>query len=196
MRPSRVIYILLLALLSLCCSGTKNLIDEKMISSRTDVFSEITVDSQPPDGFSDVLIKAQVKTHSARHYPWQEKGLPAGERKFRYLFNIDGQAVTWDVAGKEEDTPVYDENGKKTFDGGEGIKYSFDKRIRLRAGPHNVFLALPGENVISQAAITVEPGMQYKLEYKPIYEWDRLHRQSYRHGIGGFEVFFNSIHVR
>ena len=196
MRKSRVIFIVLLALLFLGCSGTENLIKEKMISSRTDVFSEITGESQPLNGFSDLLITAQVKTHSERHYPWQEKGLPADERKFRYLFNIDGQAVTWDVAGKVEDTPVYDENGKKTFDGGEGIKYSLEKRIRLRAGPHDVFLALPSEDVISQAEITVEPGIQYKLEYKPIYDWDHLHHQSYRHGIGGFEVFFNSIQVR
>jgi|WetSurMetagenome_2_1015567.scaffolds.fasta_scaffold40418_2 hypothetical protein len=196
MQKSRVIIIVLLVLLFLACSGTKNLIEEKMISSRTDVFTEITGESQPPDWVSDVLIKAQVKTHSARHYPWQEKGLPADNLKFRYLFNVDGQAVIWDVAGKEEDTPVYDENGKRTFDGGKGIKYCLEKRIRLRSGPHNVFLALPGENVISQAEITIEPGIQYKLEYKPIYDWDHLHHRSFRHGIGGFEVFFNSIQVR
>ncbi len=191
MRTSRVIYIVLVVLLFLACSGTKNLIEEKMISGRTDVFSEITGESQPPDGFSDLLINAQVKTLSEKQYPWQEKGLPADDLKFRYLFNIDGQAVVWDVAGKEEDTPVYDENGKRTFDGGKGIKYSLDKRIRLRAGPHNVFLALPSENVISQSEIIIEPGIQYTLEYKPIYDWDHLHHQSYRHGIGGFEVFFN-----
>jgi hypothetical protein len=191
MQKSRVIFIVLLALLFLACSGTKNLIEEKMISGRTEVFSEITGESQPPDGFRDLLIKAQVKTHSERHYPWQEKGLPADELKVRYLFNIDGQAVVWDAAGKEEDTPVYDENGKRTFDGGKGIKYSLDKRIRLHAGPHNVFLALPSENVISQSEIIIEPGIQYTLEYKPIYDWDHLHHQSYRHGIGGFEVFFN-----
>ena len=85
MQKSRAIFIVLLALLFLGCSGTENLIKEKMISSRTGVFSEITGESQPLNGFSDLLIKAQVKMHSERHYPWQEKGLPADELKFRYL---------------------------------------------------------------------------------------------------------------
>ncbi|HYA87310.1 MAG TPA: hypothetical protein VEI57_09640 [Nitrospirota bacterium] len=191
MRRLFVIIFLLPGALFLGCGGVKNIIEEKAISARTDIFREMQAEEALSKGFSDLLIRAQLKTHLEGHYILEPRGSFHGKPKYPFVFNVDGQAIIWEVDGKKEDMPEYDDNGIKTQDGGEGMRYSLDKRIRLAVGPHKIFFALPGDKYYVQFEVILEERSIYTLEFKPIYNRYRNISQDYLRGIKRYEIFLN-----
>jgi hypothetical protein len=185
-----VVILLILSLpLVVGCAASRE-IRSKSTGERTDIFYEIRDQEALPKGFSELAVKAQIKTHVEGYYFLESKKSCHGKHIYPFLLNIDGQAVTWEVEGEKENTPVYYDNGTRTPDGGEGVRYIFKKRIGLQSGFHKVFFALPCDSIRQEAGITLEEGKSYVLEFKPHYNRDRWIAQNYLKGINYLELSF------
>ncbi len=162
-----------------CMAAQKKEIAMKSHSERTDVFQEIAAETVPQTGSSLLTVKASLKKPLDK----QTEGA--------FLLNIDGQSVTWNITGRKEDAPQYDEKGKPNPERGEGMKYVLSRNLRLRPGPHKVFLALPAENVFKEISITTKDGEVTILEFKPVYRVGRHPMAYFTKGIVFFEVYVN-----
>ena len=73
-------------------------------------------------------VKASFKTHLSGEGTLLESGdSPHGGRFYRFVVNIDGQAVTWEVKGVRENSPIV--NSRHFPDEGEGMRYVLEKKI-------------------------------------------------------------------
>ena len=185
-----VIWMLLmvLGLALIGCGVTARGIRAKSFSERTDVFSEIKEDERVPQGFVELVIRASVKSHLEGFYLLEQQTLH-GKPEYPFVLNIDGQAVTWEVAGQVEDSPKYDEKGRKNPEGGQGMRYVLIKKLQLKSGLHEIFFALPGENKTVETTITLNEKELSILEFKPIYY--RYGGPTFERGVSRLEVFLD-----
>jgi len=181
--------LMVLGLALVGCGVTAREIRAKSLSERTDVFREVKEEGAPPNGFVDVVIKASIKTHLEGYY-LLEPDTRHGKPEYPFVLNIDGQAVTWEVAGQVEDSPKYDEKGGRNPEGGKGMRYVLIKELQLKPGLHKIFFALPGENKSVEITITLNERGLSVLEFEPIYyRYDG--RPTFEKGVSRFEVFLN-----
>jgi len=173
------------------CGATMQEIKTKSQSERMDVFSEVKDEGAIPKGFADLVIKANIKTHLESYYILESKESLHGKHGYPFVINIDGQAVIWKVDGQREDTLMYDEKGKRIPEGGKGMRYNLEKKIRLTAGSHKIFIGLPEEDYFKEIEVTLKEGSAYALEFKPVYKRDNRRIQSFLHGVKAYEVFLN-----
>jgi len=171
----------------------------KSQSNRMDVFSEVKEEGMPPKGFVDLIIKASIKTHLEGYYILESKESLHGKPEYPFVFNIDGQAVTWKMDGQRHTIPVYDEKGKTSTnpEAGEGIKYILEKKVRLAAGTHKVFFGLPEEKYSTEVEISLKEGETSTLEFKPIYRTKRIPTRipTFLKGINKYEVFLDGKRI-
>jgi hypothetical protein len=165
-------------------------------SEKTDIFTEVMSEGSVPAGYADVVIKASVKIPFSGYYPLESKRSVRGKTAYPFLMNIDGQAVLWQVEGQKHLLPEY-VDGKTSHDpdAGEGIKYVLEKRVRLAAGPHKVFLGLPDESYFVTADISVKNGGSYLLEFKPDYRYKTSPTRipTFLKGIDKFDILFKEM---
>ena len=181
--------LMVLGLALVGCGVTAREIRAKSLSERTDVFREVKEEGAPPNGFVDVVIKASIKTHLEGYY-LLEPDTRHGKPEYPFVLNIDGQAVTWEVAGQVEDSPKYDEKGRRNPEGGNGMRYVLIKELQLKPGLHKIFFALPGENKSVEVTVTLNENELSVLEFEPIYyRYDG--RPTFEKGVSRFEVFLN-----
>lgn len=174
------------------CSGASNVVKSNSQSAKDNVFSEVHVGDQPPQDYSILIIKVELKTCCKDFYLLGSDDSCAGKPKYPFLFNIDGQSVTWKFDGKYENTSKYDVNKEKVPDGGEDVRYSLEKILRLKAGKHKLFFALPSKAYQNGYTLLLKDGSQNILEFKPIYErYKALWNRSFLQGICHYDVFFN-----
>ena len=84
----------------------------------------------------------------------------------------DGQAEKLKGAMTEEHT--LDER-PRTPETGNGIRYRFRKVLRLTAGNHKVFVAVPDDDVAVEVEIRLEDGTRSELVLEPVYAtWKRF----------------------
>ncbi len=116
-------YLLLLVFVSaaLGCGLTAREIKIKSQSERTDIFREVSEEGPAPKGLVDLIIKASVKTHVEGYYFFEPEKTFHGQPDYPFLVNIDGQAVIWRAERRKETTPVYDDQGRRDLEGGEGM---------------------------------------------------------------------------
>jgi hypothetical protein len=177
------------------CGTASRAMQEKFDSGRMDVFDEVhNGDAISPD-FSELTIRANIKTHTSGYYIFESKESPHGKEKYPFLINIDGQAVRWDVDGAKEIKPAYDSDGKTSRDpeAREGLKYILEKKVRLIAGTHKVFFGLPADKYFTEVEISLKKGETSTLEFKPIYRTKRIPSRipTFLKGIYRYEVFLN-----
>lgn len=181
---------LLIALLSGCGSALEQ-INAKSLSARSDVFVEIKNGEAIPSGYADVTIKVSIKTPLAGYYLWESNDSFSGKPGFPFVFNVDGQAAVWKIDGQEEVTPPYDEKGERIPDGGGGIRYILNKKVRLTTGSHKLFLGVPEDDYAREFVIFVKDGVS-TLEFKPAYRGDHQRTSpSFLNGIHSFELFYD-----
>ena len=168
-RSMKAVCVPLLMVLLAGCAGVSARITEKSRSERSDVFSEIREDAPPAKGSVDLTVKASVKTHVEGHYLIERPGTRHGAPEYPFVLNIGGQAVTWNVPGRLEDTTTTEAAGSVRAERGQGMRYILSRRIRLRPGPHTVFFALPSEDVAREIAVTLVNGEVTVLEFIPVY---------------------------
>lgn len=188
-----------MSLVLIGCGAAAKEIRAKTQAERTDVFTEIKNADAPAQGIAILTIKTTVKTHLEGYYALESKDSPHGKPGYPFLINIDGQAETWKVDGQRESLPLYHKDGKTSHDpdAGEGIKYVLEKRLRLNAGTHKVFIGLPGDDYFKEIEISLTEGDTYTLEFRPVYKYKtrptRIPR--FEKGIKEFEVFLNEVRV-
>jgi hypothetical protein len=144
-----------------------------------------------PKGFVDLTITSSIKTHLEGFYLLESKDSLHGKPGYPFVLNIDGQAVTWKVDGQEEDTPPYDESGKISPEGGDGMRYNLQKKILLRVGAHNVFFALPEEELLLRFEFELQAGKSNVLEFRPVYRHHGKQPRHFSHGVAEVEVVLN-----
>ncbi|MDP3030326.1 MAG: hypothetical protein Q8O04_12735 [Deltaproteobacteria bacterium] len=189
------------------CGTTAKEIQARSQSEMSDVFTEVKGGGMIPQGFADLLIKANIKTHIEGYYILESKESRHGKQGYPFVFNIDGQAVEWKVDGVKDIKPAYDADGKTSRDpeARKGFKYVLEKKLRLHAGTHKVFFGLPEDNYSTEVEISLKEGETNTLEFKPIYilEFKPIYRTkriptripTFMKGIDKYEVFLNDKQV-
>jgi hypothetical protein len=180
------------------CGSAAREIKMKSQVEKTGVFTEISDAEAPPQGFANLLLKATIKTHLENYYILESKEAIHGKQGYPFLINIDGQAETWKVEGKQDSLPLYDKEGKTSHDpeAGEGIKYALEKKIRLRAGAHKVFLGLSADDYFKEVEISLKEGSDNILEFKPIYKYKLPGRiPAFKKGPKEFEAYLNGTRI-
>ncbi len=176
-----------------CGSAVKRITAESQ-SIRTDVFTEIKDEQPPPEGTINLTTRASIKMPPEGYYILESHSYV--KEGYSFLFNIDGQAIIWKIEGKSEITPRWDENGKIIPEGGQGIRYVLDKKIRLRPGSHHLFFGLPEEKYYTEFEFFLREGEPHTLEFRPLYAMSRKGVRSFYHGIKSCEVFLDGAHIR
>lgn len=146
------------------CSGTGELIKQRSVSSRQDIYREVQDKSPIPSGYADLGVSFSVKTHKSSFHIL-EKGTK-GTPDYVLVLNIDGQAEKLKGTMSEENT--LDER-PLTPETGNGIRYRFRKDLRLKAGNHKIFVALSEDEVAVEAEIRLEDGTRSELLLEPVY---------------------------
>lgn len=182
------------------CGTTAKEIQMRSQSEKTDVFTEVKDGGIIPKGFAELIIKANIKTHIEGYYVLESKESVHGKQKYPFLVNIDGQAALWKVDGIKDSRPAYDGNGKTSHDpeAREGMKYTFEKRVRLATGTHKVFLGFPEENFLMEVEVTLTEGGENILEFKPVYRYKTHPTRipTFLRGIKEYEVYLNANKIR
>ena len=203
------LYLIILFIVSISissCSTTTELLSDKInkksISVTNDIFTIIDGDKKPLAGYGDLLIKVNLKTHLKGMYLVELLNISDthhGGSVYQFLLNIDGQALILEANGKEEDTtpePYYFWNcdyKRPGQEAGEGIRYYTEKKIRLKAGKHNVFFTLPQDEYAMEFNLYIVGGSTNILELKPVYRYRKmLRRESFLSHFRKFKVYLNS----
>lgn len=181
------------------CGAAAKMIAAKSQSGRTDIFTEVTDAGARPQGFADMIVNANIKTHEAGYYIAESGKSLHGKPGYPFVLNIDGQAAVWKVDGRKDDKPAYDEQGKTSKDpeARAGIKYMLEKKLRLRPGAHKVYFGLPDEEYYVETEITLRDGEEAVLEFKPIYRYKTQPTRipTFLEGINKYEIHVNGVKV-
>lgn len=183
-----------LLILAANCGAAREQIRTQSLTEREGVFQEVTTTDGPPPGFADMVLKASLKTHlSGEGHLLESRNSPHGGPVYRFILNIDGQAVTWDAPGQREKIPVVGD--RHSQDEGDGIKYALEKRIRLRAGMHRIFFGVSEENYAKTVTVNLQEGKSYNLEFRPIYPRYKWGHPAFRLGFLGFNVRMDNTSI-
>lgn len=186
---------MLLGIVLVGCGAAAKMITVKSQSERTDVFREVADAGAPPQGFADLVVKAEIKTHREGYYIAESKESPHGKPGYPFVLNVDGQAAVWKVDGQKDVKPASDEKGKTSKDpeAGTGIKYVLEKKLRLRPGPHRIFFGLPGDKYATGAVVNAKEGEVHTLEFKPVYRYKTRPTRipTFKQGISRYAIFLN-----
>ena len=179
------------------CATSSELIKKSSVSTRNDVFQEMSDGGTIPQGYADLRIISSLKTHKPGIYPFETKS--HGTTDYALLLNIDGQAVQINGSIVEENI---EPRSFRDPEAGEGIRYKFRKNMRLKAGPHKVIVAIPEEEIAVEREISLTEGSSNGLVLEPIYGSVRGNQRpgfygvtSYNEGIKGFRVLLNGSNL-
>lgn len=183
-------------ILLLSCGTALKEITLKSQSERADIFKEVQEREVKSGEFVDLTITSSIKTHVEGHYLLESKKSLHGKAGYPFLINIDGQAAAWKVDGQIENVPMYDEMGKRVPEGGEGMRYTLQKKILLRAGSHKIFFGLPEEKVLLQLELALKAGESYVLEFRPVYRRRGKLSRHFFYGVRTCEVLLDGNAIK
>jgi hypothetical protein len=172
------------------CGAVREQIRTQSITEREGVFQEVTTAAGPPAGFADVVVKASLKTHLPGEYLLESGSSPHGGPFYHFTVNVDGQSVTWKVPGQRENLPVVKD--RDCQDEGDGMRYTLEKKIRLRAGTHQIFFGVREENAAKTMIVDLREGASSTIEFRPIYPRYKQGHPAFRLGFLGFNAVFNN----
>lgn len=139
-----------------------------------------------PAGHADLVITASFKTHKSdkyRHDPARH-----GTKDYRLLINIDGQVES--LEGRLRDESHLQ---AKRCESGDGTRYIFRKRVRLKEGRHQVAVALPADGVVAHKEIVLADAREHTLIIEPVYGKSRKKggywgERNFQQGITGLRI--------
>ena len=183
-------FLLAFVFLAANCGAAREQIRTQSKTLCEGIFCEVNTPDGPPPGYADVVIKASLKTPLPGEYRLESGSSPHGGPFYHFTVNVDGQAVTWKVPGQRENLPVV--KGQDSPDEGDGMKYTLEKKIRLRAGPHQIFLGVREKNTAKTVIVELREGALSTLDFRPIYPRYKQGRPAFRLGFLGFNEVFNN----
>jgi hypothetical protein len=189
----RLLIGLLPAILLAGCGANMEVIRSKSQSQVSHIFQEVKSMSKPPAGYADLVVKSSLKTHLPGYYLVEAKNSPHGQPTYTFVVNIDGQAKTYEVQGKREEGPAVDDQGHPSSEQGVGMKYVLDQNFRLKAGRHEIFLGIPGDQYFKEVSVTLEDGESYVLEFQPHYRRYKWGREAFENGLFGYAASLHKI---
>jgi hypothetical protein len=155
-------------------------------------FEEINEkDSQTPEGYCELLIKASIKIPQKEFYLIKRKPPRDENSQYSFVLNINGQGVLLMVNCTLDEQRTYI-NNKRNPEGGAGLICRLEKRLRLKSGYYKVYLGLPEEEFETEVSISLADGSSNVLEFKPIYWRSGDNRRMFWKGISNFDICFNS----
>jgi hypothetical protein len=170
------------------CAEKSALIKANSTSVHTDIFEELTNAGIAPQGFTDLRITATLKTH----LPGIHSGADIhGTPDYKLLLNIDGQAVQIQGSLQEENK---DSQGHRDSEAGKGIRYQFNKKLRLRSGTHKMVIALPADDLAEEREITLPEGNN-SLVLEPRYRATSIMQRPGFHGQTSFSKGIKGVWV-
>jgi len=178
------------------CAVNDELVKKSMDSNRADVFVEVANEGAIPSGFADLEVALSVKTHADGAFKKRDfHGTPY----YKLLLNVDGQAVLVQGTLRKEITEA---NNPRDSEAGDGIRYVFNKKIRLAAGSHNVIVALPADDVAAERRLLLADGKLNKLVAVPVYstsqEKSRITSNtasSFKQGVRSIMLIYNNSNI-
>ena len=192
MERTRYLAVLLTTLFFFGCAHvTQEHIMEKA-SEEACSFEEINEkDTQLPEGYSELVIKASIKIPQEESYLIKTRPPRDENSQYPFVLNINGQGVLWMVnCTLDKQKPTID--NERNPEGGEGLMCRLEKRIRLKSGFYRVYFGLPEEQFETGVAISLAEGSSNVLEFQPIYRRHRISRRTFQNGISTFDIFFNN----
>jgi len=174
------------------CAGNQDLVRTVSTSTSQSVFKEVEQNVPPAHGYVDLRIYSSLKTHKSGFHSVNDiHGTP----DYKLLLNIDGQALLLRGSVKMENS---EPRGLADSDAGDGIRYQFSKRLRLKAGIHRIVVAIPDEGIAVEREITLVEGNVNNLVLEPIYNRTPGMRRpgvgnatNFKEGISGFRLTLN-----
>lgn len=198
-KASTIAVSLLFTVAFLGCGTASREIAMKSQSEKAEIFTEVNIGDTPPNGSVDVAVKATIKTHMEGFYALESKESLHGKQGYPFVFNIDGQGVTWKVDGVKEVKPAYNPDGttNSNAEAGEGIRYVLEKKLRIGAGTHRVYFGLPEDKYAAEFEIILKGGETSTLELKPVYRTKEIPMRipTFLKGIDRYEVFLNNKRI-
>lgn len=175
------------------CVRNVELIKSMSVTTHGDVFRELPEKAAISLGYADLRISASLKTHSPGIYTFEKKA--HGTAAYMLLLNIDGQATHIKGELQEEDS---EPRFVRDPEAGKGIRYTFRKDIRLKAGPHRIAVAIPDDDIIIVNEVTLLEGSANSLVLEPVYgKTARKQRPgfygltSFSQGMKGLKAYLN-----
>jgi hypothetical protein len=174
------------------CATSPELIKVSNISTLSDVFRELSDGGAIPQGYADLRVVSSLKTHRPGLYSEKD---PHGTAAYRLLVNVDGQAIrVGGITAEESSEP----RSLRDPESGDGIRYRFDKRVRLKAGTHKIVVALLEDDVAVAREITLAAGSSNTLVLEPVYGATAMRMRptaytetSFTEGIKGLQAILN-----
>ncbi len=161
------------------------------IAGNQRVFEEVAENAAPEPGYAYLSVYCSLKTHKpGAHAAKDSHGAP----DFVLALEIDGQRVVLRAITREEKTGCMSPTEPEE---GDGIRYEFTKRLRMKAGTHRVIIAVPSDSLAMEREITLSGNQVNRLTLKPVYgrspnrQRGYANNTSFKEGIKGFQVILN-----
>lgn len=171
------------------CAGNKELAKASGVSTRQNVFQEIAENAPAAPGYVDLRVYSSLKTHKPGIY--SNKDIH-GTQDYMLTVNIDGQAVKLKGRLTEERSEA---RSLLDHEAGEGIRYQFTIKLRLKAGPHRVVVALPADDLVTEKELILPGGENILLVVEPVYGAVPGMQKPGTYGLTGFKEGIKSIRL-
>lgn len=188
MKKIKILLLIAVLLLSGCATVSKEQIKQKAHGG-AGVFEE-----KAAEGYTELIIRASIKKTAKGYYLLESKSSDGKKNLFPFVVNIGGQGNLWTVEGIPDKQERYI-NGKRNPEGGEGIKYTFEKRLYIKHGEYKAYLGLPDEGYEKEIVVNLKSNLSNTLEFLPVYRYDKRKGQIFLKGISRYEVFLNGVRM-
>jgi hypothetical protein len=127
-------------------------------------FPDVPGEGPIPLDYADLSLVFSLKTHRPGIYPFGKDS--HGTPDLTLLLNIDGRAASIKGMPRLETSEA---QRLRDPEAGEGVRYIFKKDVRLKAGVHRLFVALPEDGVAMEQVVTLAAGKGHLLVLEPVY---------------------------
>ncbi len=175
------------------CASNREFVAASSVSTRSDVFREPAAGAPIPPGYADLSVSASLKTHKTGVHPLKVD--THGTADYQLLLNVDSQVIRLRCQPADENCEP-----RRLHDpeAGEGVRYAFATRIRLKAGAHRIVVVSPEDGIAVAREMVLSEGSSNRLELEPVYRGVAHKRQpgasggeSFREGLRGFRMVLN-----
>ncbi|MBJ6723720.1 hypothetical protein [Geomesophilobacter sediminis] len=176
------------------CTGPASLTHSAKLSTVPACYQDETEQNVAiPQGYAELRVVSSLKTHLPGEFGLDDNG--HGLPHYQLAVSIGEQTTL--LQGE-----LLQEKGSYGFfrnaESGEGMRYRFGKRLRVKAGTHKLVVGLPGDDINIEKEISLAEKSRNTLVLEPVYRLTaRAQRigfygeSSFNEGIKGFKLVLN-----